>query len=283
MCFSIFFFLVSSSDCEPLGRLGKESFSDQTLMEILVGGFNAADAFREHDGTFHEISRWYGVSLNGAGRVDEIDWEYEDDSFGLYVGRPVTPGGSIDLRWIPSDTRCFDITNLDLKGSINTLALPRSLEQLSCLENKFAGSFVTESLPQSLVRLIISYNYLSGTLNFAGFPSRLNFCGLSSNQFNGTVDLSCLPKCMISIYLYSNRFSGNVDLSMLPNQLREIEIHDNMLSNRGRYIGNLPTSLRYIKADKEFFAFTVWADSGEPPSMVSQQGFTTLRLTVPGR
>ena len=136
-------FLSAVALVDPIscGRLDADSLPHQTLMELLVGDFDDTECFRDEDGGFKDIRTWYGVVVNTDGLVCSIEWESAEqiDIFGegnIPCGL-VSPGGCINMHWIPSSVTAFTACELNLSGSMDTRAFSHHLVSLSVGDNRF--------------------------------------------------------------------------------------------------------------------------------------------------
>uniref|UniRef100_A0A7S4NWK7 Leucine-rich repeat protein n=1 Tax=Paramoeba aestuarina TaxID=180227 RepID=A0A7S4NWK7_9EUKA len=209
-------------DPTVLSRPDKNAMPQQTLLELLVANFDDKNAFRDADGYFDDIKNWRGVSLNDAGDVTAIDWEEEDAGY-VYP----KPGGSIDLSWIPSTVRDFDIPQLTLQGTIDTFELPRKLRDIDVSRNLFTGTLETGGLPRDLRSIYVGHNQLTGTLDIQGLPRGLKTLSASKNSFSGPIVFSDLPETLHYCMLSNNSFSGFLDMSVLPENIKTFIIDAN--------------------------------------------------------
>lgn len=130
------------------------------------------------------------------------------------------------------------LENLELTGSIASLASLTELRVLSLKRNRFSGSVPDISNLTALKLLFLSENQFSGE-----FPAsvtsltRLYRLDLSFNNFSGEIPptLTHLTH-LLTLRLESNRFSGQIpDISL--SDLQDFNVSDNNL------VGQIPNSL----------------------------------------
>ena len=226
-------FLSAVALVDPIscGRLDADSLPHQTLMELLVGDFDDTECFRDEDGGFKDIRTWYGVVVNTDGLVCSIEWESAEqiDIFGegnIPCGL-VSPGGCINMHWIPSSVTAFTACELNLSGSMDTRAFSHHLVTLSVGDNRFHGACDISALPRKMHAVYVWGNRLSGSLDLRGFPPTMQVFAASCNAFTGSVDFRSLPSTLIHLWLNGNRLSGYIDLRFLPETLRLFQLENN--------------------------------------------------------
>ena len=146
------------------------------------------------------LSTWFGVIVNGNGRVTEVDLS-ENNLRGTVRAQLAT---------------LTELTSLDLSGNQLSGAIPSELRGLIALES-----------------LDLSANRLSGAIPLElGSLARLTSLDLSGNRLNGPIpaelgDLGSLRE----LYLNDNRLNGPIppELGELS-FLRELYLNDNQLS-----------------------------------------------------
>ena len=92
--------------------------------------------------------------------------------------------------------------HMNLRGRIDSAALPSTLTELYLSENKISGEF-PKQLPPRLKRLNLSSNVLSGPIPNT-LPSTLRFLDISENQFTGTLNMIAAHELNIR----GNQFNG---------------------------------------------------------------------------
>mmetsp|Transcript_26401 Transcript_26401/g.41088 ORF Transcript_26401/g.41088 Transcript_26401/m.41088 type:complete len:268 (-) Transcript_26401:47-850(-) len=245
---------------DSVGRVDKSSFSQQTLMELLIDGvtenkYKVCGKVDEPE----DITVWNGVKMNTAQEVTDILWT----SMGL--------AGSLQFQWLPPTVTSFVMSGVSygrgrMSGSIDLTVLPGSLRVLQLNNNEFSGGIALDQLPEALQTLDVYTNSLTGTLNlkeltgcletlnlsrnlFTGtvcltkFPRSLRWLALSQNKLCGPVDLTQLPDGMTNLYLFKNNFEGETDFTHLPESLGSFYVSDTGLSGVIR-----------AKKGKDFFA-----------------------------
>ena len=231
-----------------LGRVDYSSFTDQTLMEMLIEQMGDADKqeFHDEDGMFLEVCEWPCVQCDSSDRVIEI----REGSFRSLLG---SHSGSLQLSYIPPKVRKLSMSFQQFTGSIDLTCLSDSIEYLSlnfnrltdsieltklpqqmqCLnlgDNRLCGSIDLKSLPESMVNLYLHSNQLTGSIDLIRLPENIRNLSICQNQLTGSLLLTHLPHGIIELYLEHNAFSGSVDLTNLPESLKYIFLNNNRLS-----------------------------------------------------
>ena len=236
------FLFFQASEAYSLGRANISNMSDQARMELLVADIQNISALKNNHGDFLDIKEWHGVDLDSSGSVQRIDLQEMDGIIG--------PGGSIDLQWIPLQTKCFQIVALQLAGSLDSYVLPRSLEDFVVLYNALAGEIEWKGFPTNLQNLNIAGNHFAGSVSFEDVPRGLTVLNVSSNRFVGRLDWKALPRSLQHLSVAVNafqgtitfeelpeslayfdasqaQFSGHLDLTRLPKALTDLHLYDN--------------------------------------------------------
>ena len=231
---------LSFADIPGAGRFTRESVSQQTAMEMLCAGSADLQRIQNADGEFTDIQTWKGLKFDSDGNITEIvfrpnrrlglfcdsdEEEDTDDSFPA-IGR----GGALDLQWIPHSVRVFDVHDLALHGTVDTMVFPRQLE-----------------------RLILSANEFEGELNLAGLPRTLKLFHIQFNKFSGNIRIADLPRCLGSFEAAQNAFTGEVHLEDLPPRIRRFSVRGNDLFGKLN-IRCLPKGLRSLDLKHNNFA-----------------------------
>ena len=209
-----------------LGRVDYSSLSDQTLMEMLLNGFDedAQKQFQDEHGMYLDVCQWTFVTCDDAENVIKIS-QIEGTS------------GVLSLSCIPSKVKRVDLSYdilFDISGK------------------KLTGSIYLEHLPQSTTNLCVSYHHLSGSVDLTQLPRQMEELHLQKNLFTGSVDLTRLPQCMMALYLQQNQFTGSVDWTNLPQSLQHLGLGNNQFTGSVD-LSKLPQNMRFIDIDKNFF------------------------------
>ena len=179
-----------------LGRVDYSLLSDQTLMEMLYGGFDEETKrkFQDKEGMFLDVCKWVGVKCDANERVVEIK----------HQGRI---RGSLQLSRLPSEVTCINISRNDLEGSIDLSNLPPNIEQIHLERNHLTGSVDLTKLPENVGILNLTKNCLSGSLELAQLPRSMRFLFIFDNQFSGSFIATNLPKTLCGIFATDNQFN----------------------------------------------------------------------------
>ena len=192
MVFELFF--LDTVD-PSLGRVGHDSFSQQTLMEMVIEEItNKEEICRDADEP-KDIEEWKGVTIE-KDEVAEINWDE----------RELT--GSLHLGWLPSSVRKFTAFNNRLTGTLDWASLPTSMKALYLRHNAFTGSIDFERLPEGMEHLSVSENMFCGSLKLWSLPKAMTFF-MNDNKFSGSVDFTRLPAVLVRLSLSANQLSAN--------------------------------------------------------------------------
>ena len=252
-------------DSPYVSRVDRATLSEQTLMELLVGGMDDVGAF-QHDGAFTEVKTWVGVQLDSAGHVLIIDWDRSqvDIIFGYDENSKLCSGGSIDLRWLPERLESFRISDMLLDGSLDTRMLPASLVVFVCDCNDIIGSFDVTGLPQDICNVSVRSNVFAGSLQLTQLPTGLQVLCLSDNNFTGSADLTNLPDGLEILELSGNQLSGEIDLRRIPPSMRSLSLELNDFAQDVLTVGAMPANLAGISVDEDKFSTIINIDGGFP-------------------
>jgi len=201
------FVIVCCSD-EHLGKVDKASFSQQTLMELLVQDLQKQQFFAKHE----NISQWMGLTFDALHDVKEVYWAHQRLQ------------GTIHLEFLPSSLTHFNAINNGFRGTVPMDELPPGLQVFDVEGNMLSGTVNLTCLPESLTDLHLDYNRFVGTVCLTRLPIGMKKLTLSGNRFSGTVDVTCLPPFLEQLYLQQNEFEGRIDASRIPDSLQDIDI-----------------------------------------------------------
>ena len=223
--------LVICADAAATGRVDNGSMPQQALMELLVTDIHHTITLQDGTLQFIDACEWFGVQCSENGDVTHVNFspaltdddEPDEDDLLFSIG----PGGSVDVKWMPSSVEYFGIPLLQLEGTVETASLPQGLQIFNIAHNLFQGEFHLESLPRSSKRILIHSNQFQGSLNIAGLPSTvIQFIG-RCNHFSGSIDLRTLPGCMEYLDLRDAGLSGSLDMAALPQGMTFIDLQKN--------------------------------------------------------
>ena len=107
-----------------LGRVGYSLLSDQTLMEMLIEGFDeeTKQEYQDDNGMYLDVCEWSCIECDDAQRVIRIEIDSEDLS------------GSIEICYLPPNVKYIIISSLcktQLRGSADLTHLPDGMQGLS--------------------------------------------------------------------------------------------------------------------------------------------------------
>mmetsp|Transcript_2024 Transcript_2024/g.3157 ORF Transcript_2024/g.3157 Transcript_2024/m.3157 type:complete len:312 (-) Transcript_2024:73-1008(-) len=217
------FFPLWTVDPASFSRLHKASFSQQTLMELVIKDIEKKEGIiglsdkREYFENDNYIINWNGLTFDEYGQVTEIIWQ--DHMLENYFG------GRIALKWLPASVKTLCAESNGLAGDISCEELPDALEVLWLADNKISGTL--SRLPDKLSDLDLSQNLLSGTLDASIFPKQLRNLNLGRNSFSGKVQWDAFPQSLEYLRLPGNALTGSVLLEKLPRGLKLFDIEKN--------------------------------------------------------
>ena len=221
-----------------LGRVDRSLLSDQTLMEILIEGFDddTKEEYQDAEGMFRDVCEWPCVKCGVDGRVVKIDKDTGHLS------------GSIELRFVPPKVKVLRITlwtGSKLAGTVDLTQLPQGVQTLSLEDNQLTGEIDLTHLPDGMDVLFLYNNQLSGEIDLTQLPERMYYLNLQNNQFTGEIDLTHLPDEIGVLYLQANRLTGKIDLTQLPKGMGYLCLNNNQLTGEID-LTHLPDGMRYI-------------------------------------
>ena len=216
-----------------LSRVHEASLPDQVRMELFVESLSTMDerlVIRTKEGDFNDVCKWHNVLCDESDNVKMIRWWDKNI------------GGHVRLELLPPHLESFDVSKRDtertnfrspsdyqrymakreddkkylLSGTLNTAALPRSLESFNIACNNFDGSVDMTALPDSLEFFLISKNAFVGSVNLEQLPSTMRSLYANGNHFSGTICLSKLPASMQTLNLEKNQLCGALEFANSP-------------------------------------------------------------------
>ena len=231
---------VSCTDT-PLGRLNYDSLSDQTRMEILLDGLNAAskERFQDKNGNF----------LNICELKEMIQCDADDNVTSVHFPYQLRLEGCIKLAFIPPHVMTFSAQSTrTLEGTVSTDILPKTLQFLT-LGYSFSGPFAMTALPPKMEEIEINSNKFCGSLDLHNLPENMKKIRANNNKFTGCVDLRSLPAVLEFLWINKNQLCGEIFLEKLPPALQSINLSENAFTGRIE-LTNLPADLIYINVGK---------------------------------
>ena len=216
---SIFTLSVDSK----LGRLDYDSLSDQTLMELLIEGFDdkTKKEFKGKDGMYLDVCDWSGMKCDDDERVIEINMT------SLHVS------GLLELCYIPPKVKVLRISSWDkhtLTGSVDLARLPDGMQKLYLGQNQLTGEIDLSQLPEGVKYLSVGSNKLTGKIDLTHLPDAMGGLFLEKNQITGEIDLTHLPSEIKTLRLNNNKLTGEIDLTRLPERIEYLFLQNNELT-----------------------------------------------------
>ena len=217
------------------GRFDFTNVPDQVRMEMLVAQMDGSELFKDDNGNFIDVCEWKGVECGEGEDVGIIHWGAEsvitmrdaNSTPGSEETAWISPGGSIELDWIPPGVEEFCAVGQMLHGTLRTDRLPRVLLKLSLSGNELTGRFETSSLPEEIFFVDVSVNAMEGSIALHTLPATLVYFSVAENKFSGSIEWMGLPTSLRYLYLHSNAFLGSIDFRGLPKEMKELEMQNN--------------------------------------------------------
>ena len=197
-----------------LGRVDYTLMSDQTLMELLVEGFDdrTKKAYQDDHGMYLDVCEWSCVKCNTDERVVEIE-------------ETCAVAGSLQLQYVPPKLKVLMIS--------------------SWRKSQLTGSVDLSQLPEGMQKLCLSNTELKEGIDLAHLPKIMETLSLENNRLTGEIDLTRLPDAMYKVYLHNNQLSGEIDLTHLPDGMHYLNFSGNQLTG-SLVIQKLPQRMRII-------------------------------------
>ena len=213
-----------------LGRIDYSSFSDQTLMELLIDGLSEDSKylFQDGDGAYKDVCDWIIVECHAEGNVNVVRCGF------------VQLEGSISTECMPPNITDFDLSSRGLSGSCQVRRLPKSLTSLRIDENKFEGTVDFTGFPEKMHTIVLYSNRFHGSCGFTALPEPLTHLNISHNAFSGAIRLDRLPQGLQCLNLRGNKLSGRIRLLQPPGNLRYVNLSDNAFSGTAVIQRSLP-------------------------------------------
>ena len=146
-----------------LGRVDYSLMSDQTLMEMLVEGFDdrTQKTYQDDNGMYLDVCQWWCIKCD----ADESVIQIRIDS--------TKASGLLALCYVPPKVKALDIRSW---GS-----------------SKITGSVELSRLPDGMESLYLDYNQLTGSVDLTKVPWKMQMLLLTNNKLTGEIDLTQLP------------------------------------------------------------------------------------------
>ena len=207
-----------------LGRLDYSLLSDQTLMEMIIEGFDdeTKKKYQDNDGMYLDICEWPKITCDEDESVIAID---------IDTSR-VT--GSIEICYVPPKVQLLwispwstEVHNRELTGLVDLTNLPDGMSVFIFEKNRLTGEINLTHLPDGMENLCLANNQISGTLDLTHLPDGMKLLLLASNQLTGEIDLTHLPDGMEYLYLHNNQLSGPLVIQKIPPKMKMIDLEEN--------------------------------------------------------
>ena len=194
------FLLLCQSMDSALGKVDRNSMTQQSLMEILVSEWKEQSNFQASNGDFFDATKWRGIKCDIEDNIVSVSW------IDWFWAR--NEGGTLDLQWLPCTVTRFAVTGSRLEGTVDMISLPRNLEYLFLDRNDLYGTIDIPSAPNPIKKLILYENHFHGTLNLLCIPPHAEVIQLNNNKFHGCVVIGNLPPSLRDLCLRENDFKG---------------------------------------------------------------------------
>ena len=207
-----------------LSRLDYSLLSDQTLMEMLIEGFDdeTKKKYQDGQGVYLDICEWPKIKCGEDESVIEIDIDSSRVA-GSAALSYVPP--KVKLLWISSWST--EVHNSELTGSVDFTNLPDGMSGFIFENNRLTGEINLTHLPGGMKDLRLTNNQISGTLDLTHLPDGMKSLSLASNHLTGEIDLTHLPDGMGYLYLQNNQLSGPLVIQKIPSKVKMIDLEEN--------------------------------------------------------
>ena len=231
MCLST----ITLSVDPTLGRVDYSSLSDQTLMELLVDGFDdeTKKRYQDKDGMYLDVCKWSCAACDDDQRVIKVNIKTENVS------------GSLELYYVPPKVEYLfasSCRNGRLTGSVDLTQLPGGIQDVHLNRNRLTGEIDLTQLPDGMSCVYLQNNRLTGEINLTQLPDGMGYLYLQKNQLTGEIDLTQLPEGMVALnltgnqkrmgylHLQYNELTGKIDLTHLPDEMQQLHLENNQLT-----------------------------------------------------
>ena len=235
------FLLLITADHSALGRVDIASFTDQQLLELLIGDLpdRSKKRYQMKDGSFRDVCKWRAVECDKAHRIKKVS--FTD-----------TLQGSVLLDAIPPLVTEFVLRYCKAEGTLDTKFLPGNLKNLSLSSNEFHGPVDMTAFPGSLIEVVIEANSFSGSCDLTTLPSQLVRLNMQHNAFSGSLDLTRLPTSLGGLQIGYNNFSGAVNFEKLPDAMQVLWMYNNLFSETFQLV-RIPKAMTMLFAQNNSF------------------------------
>ena len=263
-----------------LGRLDYSLLSDQTLMEMLIEGFDdeTKKTYQDDHGMYLDICEWpkikcdedesvIEITINSRRVTGSIEFCHVPPKVQLLWISPWRTEvyhseltGSVDLTNLPGGMSRFIFEYNRLTGEINLTHLPDGMEDLCLTSNQISGTLDLTHLPDGMKSLFLASNHLTGEIDLTHLPDGMEDLCLTSNQISGTLDLTHLPEGMECLRLNNNTLTGEIDLTHLPDGMECLYLQNNQLSGP-LVVQKIPPEMEMIHLEENHFNTVAVVDS----------------------
>ena len=203
-----------------LGRVDCSSMSDQTLMELLIDGFDdeTKKLYQDCKGMYLDVCKWSSVKCDANGRVVKIGIHSSNVS------------GSLALCYIPPKVKVLMRTTWNrrkLTGSVDLTQLPDAMEHLNLCNNELSGEIDLTHLSDRMYYLNLENNNLTGKIDLTQLPDGMGHLNLSNNHLSGEIDVTHLPSGMERLFLNHNQLAGPLFITRVPQWMKMIDLRGN--------------------------------------------------------
>ena len=235
-----------------LGRVDYSSLSDQTLMEMLIEGFDdeTKNKYKDNEGMYLNVCKWSRIECDGDERVIRVVIETSSIT------------GSLELCYVPPKVK--------------------ELYMRSPYRSELTGSVDLTRLPDGIKYLYLYNSELSGEIDLAHLPGKMQLLYLQNNQLTGEIDLKQLPGGMKELALQNNKLTGGIDFTHLPDGMSYLNLDENHLTGQ-LVIKMLPPTMRVINARRNQFNAVAVVESETNATIKLQESGVTSVVDENGR
>mmetsp|Transcript_25781 Transcript_25781/g.40237 ORF Transcript_25781/g.40237 Transcript_25781/m.40237 type:complete len:223 (-) Transcript_25781:30-698(-) len=198
----IFSAILSLSADPSIGKIDKDSLTQQTLMELLIEPLTPKHKIVTicDDDSLPTINKWQGLHINGYGEVTQIDWI----SCGLC--------GEFLVQWLPPSLQMLSVMHNLLYGPLDLTCLPDRMRRCNVRQNRLNGEIDLTHLPLTMLSLNVSYNQLVGSVDLTRLPEKIQDLFLNNNAFSGVAAFDQLPESLKTLNVMQTSLEGTVVL-----------------------------------------------------------------------
>ena len=207
-------FILSISTIDPaLGRVDPSLMAEESLLATFFDGCMYKSRFTYEDGDINPSAQCF--TRNEEKAITEIFLSHAELK------------GSLNFVFLPPTVEYLAFQKCFLQGNIDVTHWPQGLLIVALDDNQLQGEINTSDLPRNMTHLSVAKNQLSGPFETSNLPKSLECLDISSNHFSGTFDLKAVHPNLESIEIHQNSFSGDLYAKALSDKLNFFDAASN--------------------------------------------------------